>query len=77
MAVKTNKINENVPGQYYVDSSCIGCGLCADSASGNFKMNGSGDLAIVFKQPENSDEQTACEDALGSCPADAIGNDGA
>ena len=51
MANKTDKVNGNVEGKYYVDTSCIGCGMCEGTAPDNFKMNG--DMAIVYKQPEN------------------------
>ena len=76
MADRNNKVEGNVDGAFYVDTACIGCGLCTESAPGNFKMNADGDLATVFKQPENADEQQACEDAREACPAEAIGNDG-
>lgn len=76
MADKNDKVTENVDGKYYVDSSCIGCGMCEGTAPENFKMNDDGDLAIVFKQPANSEEENACKEAKGSCPAEAIGDDG-
>jgi ferredoxin len=76
MADKNNKVEGNVDGTFYVDAECIGCGMCAETAPDNFKMNDNGDLAIVFKQPENEDERKACEEAKDTCPADAIGNDG-
>lgn len=39
-------------------------------------MNDDDSSAFVYKQPENDKEREACEEALESCPVDAIGNDG-
>ena len=74
MADKTNKIPENVAGSYYVDETCISCGLCVSTAPENFALNGS-DKAYVKKQPSAA-ELDAAKTALDSCPVSAIGNDG-
>ena len=33
-------------------------------------------FSFVVKQPENDDEEAQCEEALESCPVEAIGDDG-
>ncbi|MBN1761080.1 MAG: ferredoxin [Chitinispirillaceae bacterium] len=76
MADKNDKDEGTVKGAFYVDTECIGCGMCAETAPDNFRMNDGGDLAIVFKQPENVDERNVCEEAKDACPAEAIGDDG-
>ncbi len=76
MADKDNKVEENVEGSFYVDNTCIACGVCVNEASGNFAMNEEGTHAYVMKQPENSEEKDVCDSALQSCPVDAIGDDG-
>jgi ferredoxin len=76
MADPNNKTDGNVPGKYYVDDTCSGCQVCISSAPDNFKMDDDEEFAFVFKQPENDDEVAACEEALESCPEEAIGNDG-
>ena len=76
MADSENRLEENVEGSYYVDDSCIACGVCVNEAPDNFTMNDDGTHAYVFKQPENSEEEDACTSALESCPVDAIGDDG-
>jgi ferredoxin len=76
MADKTIKASENVPGPYYVDEECIACELCVDTAPDYFKMADDRPQAYVFKQPKTDEEKDLCEDALGVCPVDAIGNDG-
>ena len=76
MADVSNKVEENVEGEFYVDNQCIGCGLCVSEAPDNIKMNDDNNYAFVYKQPEDDQEKAACETALESCPVDAIGDDG-
>lgn len=76
MADKDQKVSENVEGPCYVTEECSGCGICVDTAPENLKMNDDESYAYVFKQSENDEEKAACEEALDSCPSDAIGNDG-
>ena len=66
----------NVAGPWYVDSSCIACGLCTSLAPANFQLASDGSAAFVFKQPVGAPELEACANALGDCPVQAIGNDG-
>ena len=72
MADKTLAIKKNVAGSWYVDESCIGCGLCASTAANNFIMDD--DKAYVAKQPTAS-ELADCQAAQESCPVQAIGDD--
>ncbi|WP_340818100.1 ferredoxin [Methanolobus sp. WCC4] len=76
MADKEKRVPENVPGPYYVDNSCISCQLCNDRAPDHFRMNENNMNSYVYKQPETDSEIRNCEEALSSCPASAIGNDG-
>ena len=75
MADKAKKVPENVPGPYYVDEECIACLLCVDTAPEHFRMNDDDSHAYVHKQPETDEEKELCEEALESCPVEAIGND--
>ncbi len=74
MADPLEKVTENVDGPYFVTEDCICCGICVDTAPSNFEMNGDESHAYVFKQPGSDEEKKACDDALDSCPNDAIGN---
>ncbi|TDO84600.1 ferredoxin [Halanaerobium saccharolyticum] len=74
MADLANRVDENVEGEYYVDTQCIACGVCVGEAPDNFEMEA--EYAYVYKQPEDEAEREACESALEACPVDAIGNDG-
>jgi len=76
MADKANKVPENAPGKWYVDDQCTACAVCDGTAPNNFKSNDDGSHSFVFKQPENDEELAACQEAMESCPAEAIGNDG-
>lgn len=76
MADKANKVPENVPGKYYVDTQCIDCNLCRDTAPENFRQNEAAGYAFVCKQPSNPQEEALCKDSKEACPVEAIGDDG-
>ncbi len=76
MIYNTNKEPENVPGKYYVDDSCIMCNVCLTIAPEIFHASDDGTHAYIHKQPENDEESDACEEAMRTCPVDAIGNNG-
>jgi len=76
MADPDDKVPENVPGKYYVDSSCIICSLCPELAPENFAEAPDGTHDYVYKQPENEEEEAACQDAMAQCPVNSIGDDG-
>ncbi|MDR2668198.1 MAG: ferredoxin [Puniceicoccales bacterium] len=77
MAERQNRWPQNAPGAYYVDDNCIDCDLCREIASDIFKREDSGGYSYVLRQPENEAERQLCREALESCPAGAIGADGA
>jgi len=76
MADKDDKVPENVPGKYYVDSSCIDCDVCRETAPENFIQSEENGYSYVQKQPENDEEEQLCQEALENCPVEAIGEDG-
>ncbi|BCW94192.1 MAG: ferredoxin [Acidobacteriota bacterium] len=76
MADKTNKVPLNVPGKWYVDTSCIDCDVCRTTAPNNFKANEDEGYSYVYKQPETPEEEAQCQEAKASCPVEAIGDDG-
>lgn len=76
MADKNLKFKQNVPGKFYVDQECIDCNLCSEIAPDNFVRNEEDGHDYVYKQPENDSETELCNEALESCPVEAIGNDG-
>ena len=76
MADNTDKVEDNVEGAWYVDSNCIDCDLCRQTAPDNFERNEDDGYSYVHKQPENDEEVQACQDAMEECPVEAIGDDG-
>ena len=76
MADNADKVEANVEGAFYVDSNCIDCDLCRQTAPDNFDRNEDEGYSFLSKQPENEDEEQACRDAIDECPVEAIGDDG-
>ena len=76
MPDRNDRVKENIAGAYYVDSSCIDCDVCRDTAPDNFTRCDGNSYSFVYKQPQTEEERLACEEALLCCPVEAIGNDG-
>ena len=76
MADKNDKYPDNAPGKFYVDRECIFCNVCVAAAPKNFKISDDGTHDVVYKQPENEEEEGECLEAMDMCPVYAIGDDG-
>ena len=76
MADPNDKVADNVPGKWYVDSNCIDCDVCRTTAPNNFAANEDEGYSFVSKQPANDEENAQMEEAMESCPTEAIGSDG-
>ncbi len=76
MADIDEKYEDNVPGKYYVDTQCIDCDLCRETAPENFTRNEDGGYSYVYKQPDNDEQEELCKEAMDGCPVEAIGDDG-
>jgi ferredoxin len=76
MADRSLKVPENVPGPFYVDTTCIDCDLCRETTPGNFQRHDAERRSYVARQPSGPEEQAACRAALEECPVEAIGQDG-
>ncbi len=75
MANKEEKCKNNVPGKFYVDTTCIDCDLCRDIAPDFFARDDDGHSKVI-KQPVENNEVELCIEAMDSCPVGAIGDDG-
>src|SRR5436189_4717989 len=64
-------LDGNVPGEFFVDSSCIDCDLCRQIAPAVFRADG--DTSVVHHQPESAGEARRAEMALVTCPTASIG----
>ena len=71
-----DKLPDNKPGKFYVDSTCIDCDVCRETAPGNFTRNDENGYSFVKKQPETDEEIAMCVEAWECCPVEAIGDDG-
>lgn len=76
MATLSERNPDNVPGRYYVDSSCIDCDQCRILAADIFGRNAEVGYSYVQRQPASDDEIALTEEALGACATASIGNDG-
>jgi glyoxylase-like metal-dependent hydrolase (beta-lactamase superfamily II)/ferredoxin len=65
------RLPENVPGDFFVDSTCIDCDTCSQLAPGIFRDHG--DQCSVYHQPETAAETELAMMALVSCPTGSIG----
>jgi glyoxylase-like metal-dependent hydrolase (beta-lactamase superfamily II)/ferredoxin len=71
MASVALRLPENVPGDFFVDSTCIDCDACRQIAPATFAEEG--DASIVHHQPENDNETRRALMALVACPTGSIG----
>jgi ferredoxin len=58
---------------FFVDRQCIYCAVCSDAAPRNFRASDDEDHDICFQQPRDLTELAQCEEAMASCPVEAIG----
>ena len=72
MAQIARRHPENVPGEFFVDSSCIDCDACRQIAPAIFADRG--DQSIVYHQPETAEELKRALMALVACPTASIGS---
>jgi len=71
MARLLDRYPENVPGDFYVDSSCIDCGVCRTIAPKTFTDGGG--YSVVAAQPSLPADVHRAVMALVACPTSAIG----
>ncbi len=72
MAQLALRLDANVPGDFFVDSTCIDCDACRIFAPTVF--SDATDQSFVFHQPETAAELLAAQKALISCPTASIGS---
>jgi glyoxylase-like metal-dependent hydrolase (beta-lactamase superfamily II)/ferredoxin len=72
MANLALRLPENVPGDFFVDSTCIDCDACRQIAPATFGEDG--DYSVVHHQPETDEEVRRAMMALVACPTASIGS---
>ena len=71
MANFSKRLETNVEGNFFVDSTCIDCDTCRQLAPSTFIEHV--DYSAVFHQPESEKEELAAYQALIACPVGSIG----
>ena len=71
MANTQQRLPENVPGDFFVDSSCIDCDTCSQLAPTVFRDHG--EQCSVHHQPSDDLETRLAMMALVACPTGSIG----
>jgi glyoxylase-like metal-dependent hydrolase (beta-lactamase superfamily II)/ferredoxin len=71
MASLARRLATNVPGPFFVDSTCIDCDACRWIAPLSFDR--ADEQSRVYHQPEGEEETAAALRALVACPTASIG----
>lgn len=71
MAKLARRLAENVPGDFYVDDTCIDCDACRQIAPTIFRDHG--DQSSVYRQPQTEEETRLALMSLVACPTASIG----
>ena len=71
MAKLSSRLPDNVPGEFFVDATCIDCDTCRRVAPAVFE-EGDGH-SFVGAQPRSTDERRRAFMALVACPTASIG----
>src|SRR6202045_1031905 len=71
MANLKKRVPENVPGDFFVDSTCIDCDACRQIAPAVFGQ--ASDTSFVQSQPNSAADRRRALQALLACPTGSIG----
>lgn len=71
MALKNKRLAANVPGDFFVDSTCINCGACRFIARDTFDDKDR--KSRVYFQPKTDEQLIRALRAVISCPTSSIG----
>lgn len=74
MADIKKKVPASIPGDFFVDTTCINCDTCRQLCPSVFDDDG--DYSFVLKQPQKEQERRSATRALLACPTGSIGNKG-
>ncbi|HWF60464.1 MAG TPA: MBL fold metallo-hydrolase [Nitrospira sp.] len=73
MADRNKRLDSNVPGNFYVDATCINCDTCRQLAPLSFEEVG--DYSAVSRQPDHDLQIHQAYQALLACPVGSIGTE--
>ena len=66
----------NVPGPWFVDTTCIDCDDCRQLAPAVFAESAGHGQSTVWRQPASAEDEEAAARALVACPTASIGAQG-
>lgn len=75
MANREKQVPENVPGSFFVDTTCINCDTCRQLAPDIYGETDDEEFSYVKRQPEDADAGRLAFRALLACPTGSIGVD--
>jgi glyoxylase-like metal-dependent hydrolase (beta-lactamase superfamily II)/ferredoxin len=73
MADRRKRLDHNVMGNFFVDSTCINCDTCRQLAPETFEETG--DHSAVVRQPRGDEQHHRAYQALLACPVGSIGTE--
>jgi glyoxylase-like metal-dependent hydrolase (beta-lactamase superfamily II)/ferredoxin len=73
MARAAARLDENAPGPFFVDDSCIDCGACRQIAPDAFGRSARHGQSFVRAQPAGAEGEARALMALVACPTASIG----
>src|SRR6476659_3911181 len=73
MARIDHRLAENTAGDFFVDDTCIDCGICRWVAPASFARSDATGLSYVRAQPDSEPGTTRALMALVACPTSSIG----
>lgn len=73
MAQLEESLPQNIPGDFFVDSSCIDCDTCRHLAPSVFARSEEIEQSYVYHQPASEPERARALMALVACPTSSIG----
>lgn len=73
MADPKKRLDSNIAGDFYVDSTCINCDTCRQLAPHSFEEIG--EYSAVSHQPDNEEQIHRAYQALLACPVGSIGTE--
>ncbi len=73
MARASDRLAENVDGDFFVDTSCIDCDLCRQLAPHSFARSDRAAQSFVAHQPDSDADRHRALMALVTCPTSSIG----
>jgi glyoxylase-like metal-dependent hydrolase (beta-lactamase superfamily II)/ferredoxin len=73
MARLSDRLRDNEAGEFFVDSSCIDCGMCREIAPTVYARADAVGMSIVHHQPTAGEERILATMGLLACPTGSIG----